>query len=279
MQLKVFRVLWGVKNIDPGALAAFKSAGYDGVEFKSLDARKYSSFGNWCKELQLDFIAQIHTAGTGVDEHLHSFEYLIDTAMPLDPIMINSQSGCDHWSMSDKHRFIETALRIEENQGIPIAHETHRSRMTYTPWDTAALIDSFPEMHIGCDFSHWVNVCERLLLTEQEHLEKATGAAIHLHARVGYEQGPQAPDPRAPEYATHLAAHEQWWQAIWKTQAAVGKTFSTVCPEYGPPMYAHTLPSTGQPVVNVPEITDWAMDRLRSQFQKTFSSTTENKPA
>jgi hypothetical protein len=270
MELKIFRCLWGVQQIDDAAFAGYKQAGYDGVEYKSLEARKYDSFGAWCKEYDLDFIAQIHTTGNSLDEHLSSFESLIARALPLRPICINSQSGCDYWSSSQKHHFMEAALSIEEKYGVPVAHETHRGRITYTPWDTSTLIDSFPAMHTCCDFSHWVTVCERLLLTENAHIEKTIGAAIHLHARVGYEQGPQVPDPRAPEYTTHLEAHEKWWMQLWKKQKENGLAFSSACPEYGPPLYQHTIPFSGRPVSDVPEITDWAMQRLQSLFQSTI---------
>ena len=39
--------------------------------------------------------------------------------------------------------------------------------------------------------------------------------------------------------------------------------------EYGPPMYAHTLPGSGILVSDVPEITGWAMNRLKTLFQST----------
>ncbi len=267
MQLKVFKSLWGISDLNETDFEKFKSAGYDGVEYKALRARKYDLFADWAKHYQLDYIAQIHTVGKTVDEHLLSFESLIDTALPLHPVLINSQSGCDYWSVYDKYRFMEKALLIEEKYGVPVAHETHRSRITYTPWDTAGLIDTFPDMHVCCDFSHWVLVCERLLTEEEEFIRKTINAAIHLHARVGYEQGPQAPDPRAPEYKNHLAAHEKWWSAIWQKQKEKGIEVSSACPEYGPPLYQHTLPYSAEPVSDANEIMEWAMRQLKSQFQ------------
>lgn len=267
MELKIFKCLWGVSPIDEDAFAGFKQAGYDGIECRGAEARDYKDFASWLKKYEFDFIAQIHPEGGTVEEHLASFDKLLNISLALEPIFINSQSGCDYWNMTDKYRFIEAVLRREEQYGIPIAHETHRSRIFYTPWDTATFIDAFPTLKTCCDLSHWVNVCERLLTTEEQHVDKAASAAIHIHARVGYQQGPQAPDPRAPEYQEQLEAHEKWWRRIWESQAARGMKVSTLCPEYGPPMYQHTLPFSNRPVANPTEISEWAMHRLRAQFQ------------
>jgi hypothetical protein len=267
MELKIFKNLWGVPRIGEELFAGYALTGYHGIEFKSLSAAGHKNFGEWLKKYKLDFIAQVHTEGISVEDHLQSFESLINTALTFQPILINSQSGCDYWSFSDKCRFLEKALRLEEKYRIQIAHETHRSRITYNPWDTAALIENFPTVQIGCDLSHWVNVCERLLTTESEQLEIVMRQCLHIHARTGYEQGPQVPDPRAPEYKTHLEAHEAWWIQIWQIQKSRGMQISTVCPEYGPPLYQHTQPFTNEPVADIQEISDWALHKLEILFE------------
>jgi hypothetical protein len=266
MELKIFKCLWGVADISEQTLTGFKKVGYDGIECKGTEAKGYDGFSSWIKSNGFDFIAQIHPEGQTVEEHLDSFDALMEISLSLDPVFINSQSGCDHWSMKEKHRFIEGVLKREERYGIDVAHETHRSRIFYTPWDTTAILDAYPSLKLCCDLSHWVNVCERLLTTEEQHVRRAAEAALHIHARVGYPQGPQVPDPRAPEYAEQLAVHEKWWRAIWKSQKKRGLKISTVCPEYGPPLYQHTLPFTNEPVANPTEISEWAMHRLRGQF-------------
>lgn len=267
MKLKIFKSLWGAPTITEELIATYVGKGYQGIEFKSLVAVQHNSFGKWLGKYKLDFIAQIHTEGTTVQEHLYSMESLINTALTLDPLFINSQSGCDYWNLTEKCRFMETALELEEKYKIPVAHETHRSRMTFSPWDTAEIINAFPQMLICCDFSHWVNVCERLLTTEDACLEKAISASFHLHARVGYQQGPQVPDPRSPEYKTQVEAHEKWWLMIWKSQQKRGLQTCTACPEYGAPYYLHTNPDNGAPVRDIHEISEWTMHKLRELFQ------------
>lgn len=91
---------------------------------------------------------------------------------------------------------------------------------------------------------------------------------LHLHARVGYEQGPQVPDPRAPEYQRHLETHETWWRTVWEAQAKRGFRISTLTPEFGPPDYLHTLPSTRAPVSNLEEICDRQAQRQAENFAR-----------
>lgn len=62
----------------------------------------------------------------------------------------------------------------------------------------------------------------------------------HVHCRVGYENGPQVPDPRAPEWLPYVEEHEKWWDLIWDVQARRGDKVSTFVPEYGE-CFFHTL--------------------------------------
>jgi hypothetical protein len=63
-----------------------------------------------------------------------------------------------------------------------------------------------------------VCVAERVFHEQDEDwaacMAEFARATKHIHARVGYAQGPQVPDPRAPEYQAALVAHERWWDQI-----------------------------------------------------------------
>lgn len=145
--------------------------------------------------------------------------------------------------------------------GVPISHETHRLRYFGTPWQTRHILKLFPELRVTCDFSHWVCVCERLLPDLGETIALAARQCHHLHARAGFEEGPQVPDPSAPEYAAHLQAHEGWWDTIWQSQQARGLAESTLTPEFGPPPYLHTLLHTNVPVADLANVCDWMARR------------------
>ena len=121
-------------------------------------------------------------------------------------------------------------------------------------------------MRLCCDFSHWCCATESLLHHSTAELELAIGRCIHVHARVGYEEGTQVPDPAAPEYARQLEAHEGWWDRIWQAHKARGEAFMTLTPEFGPPGYLHTLPYTNVPVADLDKVCQWMADRQVSRF-------------
>ncbi len=98
---------------------------------------------------------------------------------------------------------------------------------------------------------------------QREALELANRRAIHIHGRVGYEEGPQVPDPSAPEYAGHLAWHERQWQEIRQHRQQAGADYLTFTPEYGPPSYLHTLPHTNVPVADLWQVCLWGAARAR----------------
>ena len=215
---------------------------------------------------ELDYIAQIYTAGGDVAAHVDSFRDQLVRAATFHPVHVNCHGGRDAWSPAEGQQFYAAALAIEKEAQVAVAHETHRGRITYNPWSTRDLLLRFPDLKLSCDLSHWVCVCERLLTPEGDIIAGWPRHALHLHARVGYENGPQVPDPRMPEFAPHLAAHEAWWDEVWDSQAARGMAVSTLTPEFGPPSYQHTLPPDGTPIGNLAEICDWQAARQARRF-------------
>jgi len=272
MKLKTFRHLWGLTGPFEQTFVAIKKAGFDGIEFKGIKVAHDHLFKRLLNEYGFEFITQIHTSGQSVDEHIASFKELIQISLPLNPILINSQSGKDSWGMDEKYEFIQRALEYEKEIDVPVAHEIHRGRITYNPWDTRNFLLSFNDLKLCCDFSHWVCVCERIIDSELDIIKLCAQHCIHLHSRVGYEQGPQVSDPRAPEFAEHLKAHENWWEIIWQAQQNNQVEISTLTPEFGPPQYHHTLPFSRMPVSNLWEICNWINKREKRRFKKFLNS-------
>jgi hypothetical protein len=268
MELRLIRHLWGVPGDWEEVFPRFQARGYHGIECGVPPAGERDRFRSLLERHGFDYIAQIFTVGVGVAAHLESFRQQVAAAATLGPRLINAHSGRDAWSEDEAGEFFGQALAVEAATGVPVAHETHRGRVLFNPWVTARLLRRFPALGLCCDFSHWVCVAERLLEDDERALALATRHCRHLHARVGYEQGPQVPDPRAPEYAPHLAAHERWWRMIWDAQAARGDAVTTLTPEFGPPGYLHTLPYTQAPVSDLEAICDWQAQRQAEQFAK-----------
>jgi sugar phosphate isomerase/epimerase len=262
MQLLIFRALWGMTGTLPEQLEQVAQAGYDGFELWP---------SQW-SESRTDMLALAQQFGLRmiVGAPLQSKAEIAPTLNKLAEFMperINLHSGQDNMGRDAGCAFFEEALRVQETIGVPVGHETHRGRLLFTPWETAFYLTQFDGLRLTADYSHWVNVCERLPLDEAGSLALANQRCVHIHGRVGYEQGPQVPDPSAPEYATQLAWHEAQWTQIRDSHRQNGRQTLTFTPEYGPPDYLHTLPHSHVPVADLWRICLWGAERARQTLQ------------
>lgn len=271
MDLLLVRHLWGL-DLSAGpatCFAALKAKGYGAIE-AAVSAPNLREIAAAARGEGLDLILQVFSnrtpSGNTASDHLTTLQQQIRANAPLRPRFFNAHSGSDRWDLAEAEQFYTGAIQLEQACGFRIAHETHRGRFFFTPWSTAALLARVPGLSLSCDFSHWVCVAERLLPDCAEEIALAARHCLHVHARVGFEEGPQVPDPRAPEYQPHLEAHEAWWRSIWNSQRERGFTTSTLAPEFGPPFYLHTKPGTREPLADLEEICDWMAAREAAQF-------------
>ncbi len=266
MELKLFRHLWGVDEAWETAFARIKALGFAGIECPVPPADQRARLRALLDQHGFDYIAQIYTGGGDPDAHLASFREQVTAAKTMAPRFVNSHSGNDCWTVDEAKRFFAGATSFERDAGIRVAHELHRGRVLFHPTPTRLMLEEFADLKICCDYSHWVVVCERLPDDQAATFALAAERALHIHARVGYEEGPQVPDPRAPEYQRHVAAHERWWDQVWDSQERRGLAVTTLTPEFGPPGYLHTLPYTEVPVANLWEICAWQARRQGERF-------------
>ena len=207
-------------------------------------ARLHASY-----ELQL--IGQILTQGQNCQEHVRSLEAQFEFAAQCQVVMINSHAGRDVFSFEENLQIFELITQLSQSSGIPFLVETHRGRPTYSAIETRKYLAALPELHLTADFSHWMVVHESDLQDQSETLELAIRRADYIHARVGYAEGPQIPDPRAPEWKGAVERHLELWQQIIDRRRAQGREELYITPEFGPPAYMHTAPFTNQPVADV----------------------------
>jgi hypothetical protein len=276
MNLKLIRHLWGVaptRNLEE-RLPRWREVGYSAVEVSIRIWPDHAGLLRFLKSTGWDWIPQVFSndfcGGGSVREHLDSLRAQIEECLEHRPLFINAHSGSDTWSLAEAVDFYGAVMDLEKRLGVPIAHETHRLRYFGNPWTTRPILERFPDLKLTCDFSHWVCVAERLLDDCGPILQLAAAHCHHLHARVGFEEGPQVPDPRAPEWSRHVAAHEAWWDMIWASQQQRGVTVSTLTPEFGPAPYLHLLPYTQVPVADLADICDWQARRQQARFQETL---------
>jgi hypothetical protein len=203
--------------------------------------------------------------------HFADLERALQRCQDAGAFLVNCLSGSDSWSIAQSIDFFGRALELARSMAIEICFETHRGRPTFHPGATRQLLDALPAMQLTCDFSHWCVVCERLV-DDEAALALAFERARHVHARVGYAQGPQVPHPRAPEFASELARHEAWWSAIWFSAQRRGLAQLSMTPEFGPDGYLHHLPFTNQPVADLAEINTWMASQQRARFRRQMES-------
>jgi hypothetical protein len=272
MKLMLVRHLWGVDLTHGFAqyLPHWCEVGYEAVEVSLRHVPDRAGFLHFLQEASLRWVPQVFSRdfqpGGTVREHLDSLRQQVEECLAYEPLFFNAHGGADTWSPTEAEEFYGQAIELETEIGVPIAHETHRQRYFATPWQTRHILQQFPALRLTCDLSHWVCVCERLLPDLGETISLAARHCHHVHARVGFAEGPQVPDPSAPEYAAELAAHERWWGEIWRSQAERGFTASTLTPEFGPPPYMHTLPHTNAPVADLAAVCDWMAKRQLDRF-------------
>ncbi|HEY0271862.1 MAG TPA: TIM barrel protein [Chitinophaga sp.] len=269
MKIKILSALWGYESLGmPAFLLKIKAAGFDGVDtWIPENPEDRQTLYRFLEQHGLTLVTHQHQArGATFQAFKASFkEYLHHAAAPR-PLFINSHTGRDYFSFAQNLELIDIALDFSAKTGIEVVHETHRGRLGYAPQQLEALFAARPQFHITADLSHWVCVTESLLEGYTGVLQHVFQRARHVHARVGYEEGPQVPDPRAPEWAYALHQFLEWWDAIILHNKDQGRAVMTLTPEFGPPPYMHTLPYSQTPVADLFGINCYMKDLLHKRY-------------
>lgn len=278
MKLSFFKTLWGHSGPFGNAADEARSAGFDGLEGPMpKDPEKKKEFLEALESRELLYIAEISTTGFAVPdpgstvrEHLDAFERILVDSLPGHPLFFSSMAGNDLWSFRQSISFFEQAIGIARRYEVRVGFETHRSRSLFHPIITKNILAELPDMELTADFSHWCNVCERLVLDElPDVLELCAERVLHIQPRVGYDQGAQIPDPRSPLYEQAVQAHLRWWEVLWKKQIDRGFWRITMTPEFGPDGYQQVDPITGKPHGNLWDFNRYMAEILRPRFLKT----------
>ena len=269
-QLVILATNWGFKGSLDEFCAAAKKEGYDGVEiWWPNDART---------QQEMFAAVQKHSLSLGIilggwqqdyNEHLATFRKVTTDAasnIHYKPLYINCHSGRDYFSVEQNQPFIEHTITLSKQSGILICHETHRGRIHFAAHITRDYLQKFPELRLTFDVSHWCNVHESLLDDQEHSLKIAIDRSEHIHARVGYAEGPQVNDPRAPEWKQAVEKHIAWWDQIATRKKQKGETL-TILTEFGPADYMNTIPYTRQPLSDQWAINVHMMNLLRKRYQ------------
>jgi len=273
MRIKYFCSWWGLDTLRlRPLLEKVKGAAYDGIEINiPSDAEGRRELRALLDEFQLDVIAhQYQAAGRDFDDYLRSFEQCIDIAASFEPLLVNSHTGRDYWTREQNLRFVEITQKAEQRYGIPILHESHRRHFLYSAPAALEYFQQAPKLRITADLAHWVCVAECLLEGHELALEEAIRRADHIHARVGFAEGPQVPDPFSPIWSRELQVFSGWWLRIAQRFRAEGRESLTVTPEYGPPPYGWVSLQSGEPLRDFFAMNLLMRDYLHAHFKKNL---------
>jgi sugar phosphate isomerase/epimerase len=273
MEIKILCPLWGHEHLDlTDFCQKIREAGYDGIDtwIPENPVLKRQLF-DALEKYELLLISHQHQAkGDDFPAFKNSFLHYLELSAEGNPLLINSHTGKDYFSFEQNLELIDLASAFSAEKGIVVAHETHRGRIGYGP---STLMDFFrarPDFFITADLSHWVCVTESFLENFGAPLDAAIARTQHIHARIGFEEGPQVPDPRAPEWKYAVDHFLVWWDRMaevrWKAKAPL-LTFTT---EFGPPPYLPTIPFTNQPVADQFTINCFMKDLLRDRYVEKY---------
>ena len=195
-------------------------------------------------------VIDIITEGEGPAEHLATFDAAIERAATYRPALINSHTGRDIFPFADNVRLFEHAVRMSADVGIPIVHETHRYRPTYSAIETRRHLEAVPDLLLNADLSHWFVVHESDLRDQDDTIDLALSRSRHIHARVGFEEGPQIGHPDDPRWSAQVERHLELWRRIVDHCASAGVEVLAITPEFGPFPYAPMQAFSDEPVAD-----------------------------
>lgn len=272
MQLRFFCPRWGSEDLPwPAFLVRVRAAGYDGVEYAIAGDTTAAELEFVWEQLArhgLQVIAQHYdTAEVNFTRHQDAYASWLEKIRPFPVLRINSQTGRDIFSLAQNQALLAVAAAHATATGTPVLHETHRGKFSFAAHITHEYLRADPDLRLTLDVSHWVSVAESYLADQSAALDLALTRADHLHARVGYPQGPQVPDPRAPEWQPALHTHLAWWDRLVAHKRTAGPdALLTISPEFGPPPYLVTLPFTQQPITSQWDVNIYMMNLLKKRY-------------
>ncbi|MGY3055286.1 sugar phosphate isomerase/epimerase [Pedobacter sp. UYEF25] len=269
MKIPILCPYWGHEHLKIAEfLKQIRTVGYDGVDaWVPEDKREKQTLYNYLDKHSLFFVAHQHRAnGATFLKFCSSFKAELALCAEANPVLINSHTGHDYFSNDQLITLIEIAKEFAAKNNVKICHETHRGRFGYSPQMIEAFFNRFPDLEITADFSHWTCVTESMLSNFEEILKVAISRTRAIHARVGFEQGPQITDPRDPAWSYALSSFLKWWDAIVATNIKEGTEILPITTEFGPPPYMAKIPFSNVPLYNQFELNCFMKDLLRERY-------------
>jgi sugar phosphate isomerase/epimerase len=272
MEILFFCTRWGSEKLSWDAfIDQLKETGYNGIELgipADMPTREMEMVWNIAALHHLPIIIQHYdTNDTDRIQHREKYSAWLEKIKPFPAYCINSQTGKDFFSFDENRILIDLATEFEISTGIPVYHETHRSKFSYAAHISRYYMESIPSLKLSLDMSHWVCVAESYLQNQQETMELAVQHTEHIHARIGHTQGSQVPNPADPEWQEALEAHLYWWDKVIARKKSIRQQTASFTPEFGPAPYMLDVPFTHQPICDQWEANRFMLDLLKKRYK------------
>lgn len=268
MQLLFSKSNWEVPELSLGDfLARTAAAGFDATEIY-LPARPEapSEIAARHADLDLKLVAQITTTGDTPGDHQQSLIDNFRSACRTQPLFVNCHTGRDVFSQQDNLTLFQLGQDLSRDLGVSLVHELHRGRALFSGPETKRYLEIMPHLRLTADFSHWFCVHESDLKDQPQNTTAAVRAARHIHARVGFREGPQVGYPLSPANKPWLDLHMALWADIIALRDSEGAPYLTITPEFGPAPYMPTQSDTDQTVADPWDLNVWMRKYLIDTF-------------
>jgi sugar phosphate isomerase/epimerase len=257
-KVEVYKTLWGLGGTMEQRLERVKSQGYEGFEDW---VQPHFTLKPIIDKVGLKYMAMV--AGDEVEAFKRGLGEAYDNGAVGATIhagrpWMTYQQGLDHLG-----KLVEATKQVP----FPVNFETHRGRLLFEPMSTAQYLKDLPDLYLCADLSHWTVVTESMLGGFGSQIELVLSRTRHIHARIGFEEGPQVPDPREKNWEGYTPTFEKWWDIVHANNQKAGR-LTTFDPEFGPPHYQWTNPQTGAPLADIEDVAMWMTKRLRDRWSK-----------
>ncbi|KAI8895572.1 hypothetical protein BC833DRAFT_600836 [Globomyces pollinis-pini] len=260
MQLEFYRTLWGNQESLDTYLPKLAERGYHGIETSLLfHSDEEKELFLTLPNLNLKIILLILTFGESVQDHIDSLTNQLALTGPYNPVKVNVHGGCDKWTLEETCEYFNAVMKLQETYNhLSIIHETHRGRILFNPWVTQKVLETYPNLYITADLSHWVVVSERHLLPEfSKSMELVYQRTKHIHARPSTPQFIQLSDINDPFFKEDLDNFKVYWFNILQYANDHGVKLMTIDPEFGPSPYSLVKSnSSGEMIRNLEDCAD-----------------------
>ena len=148
-ELKLLATNWGFDGTMDVYCDKVKKAGYDGIEiWWPMEKKDQDELFAVLKKynLEVGFLCAGHQSD--YNENLQLFKQMTEAAATNNiqkPLYINCHSGKDFFSFDQSKTFIDHTLQLSKQTGIPIYHETHRSRILFAAPFAKHYMEKIPE--------------------------------------------------------------------------------------------------------------------------------------